>query len=204
VLIQDVTRELANSFGMKQPRGALVARVLPDSPAEKAGIQTGDIILKYNGTRLRNSSMLPPLVGSSRVDRPADVTVLRNGKRKQLKVNIGELPDEDTLAQAAGRPEPVPASALGITVKEITPELRRQLRMENAKGVVVDKVEPGPASAAGLQAGDIIQMINNQRVETIQDYNRATADLPAGKTIAVLVLSRNGPRFLALRLAEKQ
>lgn len=203
VLIQDVTRELADSFGMKQPRGALVARVLQDSPAEKAGIQPGDIILKYNGTKLRNSSMLPPLVGVSRVDRPADVTVLRNGKRENLKVNIGELPDEESLAEASGRGSQMQASTLGITVKEITPELSQQMQLENSKGVIVNKVLPGPAKLAGLQEGDIIQMINNQKVENIQDYNEATADLPLGKTIAVLVQSKNGPRFLALHLPKE-
>ena len=104
VLIQDVTRELADSFGMRHPKGALVARVLPGSPAEKADLRTGDIILEFNGKEVGNSSMLPPLVGASRVDQPADVTVLRNGKRQVIAVDIGELPQEGRgRAAAAGQ-----------------------------------------------------------------------------------------------------
>jgi serine protease Do len=95
VLIQDVTRELADSFGMKHPKGALVAKVVPDSPAEKAGVQVGDIILKYNGQQISNSSMLPPLVGSSGIDHPAELEILRAGKKRTLKVEILGLPGID-------------------------------------------------------------------------------------------------------------
>jgi serine protease Do len=98
VVIQDVTRDLASSFGMQHPKGALVSEVIPDSPAENAGIKTGDIILSFNGEEIQDSSQLPPLVGSSAVKEGADLLILRNGKEKNLKVKIGELPEEDELA----------------------------------------------------------------------------------------------------------
>ena len=94
VLIQDVTKELAESFGMEQPKGALVAKVVPDSPAEKAGVQVGDIINRFNGKDVETSSKLPPMVGSANIDRPADVVVLRGGEETRISVNIGELPED--------------------------------------------------------------------------------------------------------------
>ncbi len=199
VLIQDVTRELADSFDMKHPRGALVAKVLPDSPAEKAGIEAGDVILKFNGQKLFNSSMLPPLVGSSRVDRPAELEILRNGKRKAVKVNIGELPDDETMAQAPEKEsDPAKEQLLGLVVTDITVKTKKQLGLDSDKGVLVEEVNAGPARMAGIRKGDVIQMINNQRVSNVAEFQTEVEALPKGKTVAVLVLRRSGPMFLAL------
>ncbi|PLY14079.1 MAG: serine peptidase [Sedimenticola sp.] len=203
VLIQDVTRELADSFGMEHPRGALIARVLPDSPSEKAGLQAGDIILEYNGKELVNSSMLPPLVGSSRIDVPADVVILRDGKHKTVQVNIGELPEEDELAQA-GTPDKPKAekTILGLTAIDISETVKEQYQLETDKGVVVNKVLSGPAQTAGIREGDVIQMINNQRVDNLDEFTQQLEKLPKGQTIAVLVQRRSGPMFLALKVPE--
>jgi len=110
VLIQDVTRELADSFGMDHPRGALVSRVLPDSPAQAAQLQPGDIILKYNGTKLDNSTELPPLVGQSPVGEMARLTLLRQGKKLKVEVTIGELPEEEGIARKTQHHGNVPTS----------------------------------------------------------------------------------------------
>ncbi len=199
VLIQDVTRELADSFDMKHPRGALVAKVLPDSPAEKAGIEAGDVILKFNGQKLFNSSMLPPLVGSSRVDRPAELEILRNGKRKAVKVNIGELPDDETMAQAPEKEsDPAKEQLLGLVVTDITVKTKKQLGLDSDKGVLVEEVNAGPARMAGIRKGDVIQMVNNQRVNNVAEFQTEVEALPKGKTVAVLVMRRSGPMFLAL------
>jgi serine protease Do len=199
VLIQDVTRELADSFDMKHPQGALVAKVLPDSPAEKAGIEAGDVILKFNGQKLFNSSMLPPLVGSSRVDRPAELEILRNGKRKTVKVSIGELPDDETMAQAPEKEsDPAKEQLLGLVVTDITAKTKKQLGLDSDKGVLVEEVNAGPARMAGIRKGDVIQMINNQRVSNVAEFQTEVEALPKGKTVAVLVLRRSGPMFLAL------
>ncbi len=199
VLIQDVTRELADSFGMKHPRGALIARVLPDSPAEKAGLVAGDIILEYNGEQLHSSTMLPPLVGSSRIDRDADVLILRNGKRKTINVSIGELPEEDENIEKASRG----SDLLGIDVIDITSTLQKQFKLETNKGVLVEKVSSGPAQAADIRQGDVIQMINYQRVDSVQAFEAQLEKLPRGRTVAVLVFRRSGPMFLALQVPEE-
>jgi len=201
VLIQDVTRDLADSFGLKHPRGALVAKVLPDSPAQKAGIQAGDVILSYNGTELHDSSMLPPLVGISRVDKPAELIVLRDSKEKEVSVNIGELPTgEDEIAAQNRTQRDRAGNELGLSVSDITTELKESLKLESRKGVLVESLLPGPAQEAGIQKGDVIQMINNKRINTVGEFSEVTKDLPRDKTIAVLVIRKIGPRFLTIRL----
>ncbi|MET0083598.1 MAG: DegQ family serine endoprotease [Sedimenticola sp.] len=204
VLIQDVTRELADSFGMKHPHGAIVAKVLPGSPAEKAGLQQGDVILTFNGRKLYNSSMLPPMVGSSRIDKPATLEILRAGKRKTIKVTIGELPEDDKIAQIPEETESEVSGAdrLGLLASDLTPKLRKEFNLENVRGVVVLEVHPGPASAAGLREGDIIQMINNTRINSLEQFDAQVQALQKGKTTAVLVLRRTGPRFFALHVPE--
>ncbi len=204
VLIQDVTRELADSFGMKHPQGALVAKVVPDSPAQKAGVQVGDIILKYNDQVIANSSALPPMVGSSHIDRPAELEILRSGKKRNLKVEIGELPEEGALQKASGRAGAESRDYLGLVVTELTPELREELGLdEGVDGVLVRKVTPGPAQSAGVQQGDVIQMIDNVRVASVEQLGEQLERLPKGKAVAMLVVRRAGPIFLALRVAEE-
>ena len=203
VLIQDVTRELADSFGMKHPRGALIARVIPDSPAEKSGLQAGDVIIKYNGRNLVNSSMLPPLVGSSNVDKPAELVVLRDGKRKILEVRIGELPEEEETEHAVIEAEEKAENLLGLTASDITNEMQRKFDLDSKNGVIVEEVAAGPAKAAGIRKGDIIQMINNKRIKNVDEFEDQLSKLPRGKTIAVLVFRRTGPIFLALRIPEE-
>ena len=205
VLIQDVTRDLADSFGMEHPHGAIVAKVLPDSPAEAAGLEQGDVILTFNGKKLFNSSMLPPLVGASRIDKPSKVEILRAGKRKTIMINIGELPDDEQISQMSGsdtEPETV-SNPLGIVASDITAKTRKELKLENVRGVIVDAVRPGPASAAGIRKGDVIQMINNTRIESLEQFTEQANALPKGKTTAVLVLRRTGPIFLALHVPDE-
>jgi len=200
VLIQDITRELADSFGMDHPKGALVAKVLPDSPASAAGLQPGDVILKYNGREITSSSKLPPLVGASRIGRPAQVDILRGGKQRTLRVEIGELPQEEAMEQAAATPKKSEASSLGLTVSDVTEQIEEQLGVQSGGGVLVEMVAPGPAKAAGIQQGDIIQMINNVGVKNISEFNAQLQRLPKGRTTAVLVLRGSGPMFLAMRV----
>ncbi|MEW8043867.1 MAG: DegQ family serine endoprotease [gamma proteobacterium symbiont of Phacoides pectinatus] len=203
VLIQDVTRELADSFGMHHPHGALISKVLPGSPAEKAGLQAGDVILEFNGKPIYNSSMLPPLVGSSRVDRPAQLLIQRAGATQNLQVNIGELPAEETLAEGYADPARAEGDQLGLVVSDLTPQLREQLGLAaDVSGVAVDEVRPGAASAAGVRSGDVIQMINNRPISNAGDFEQQVAALAPGKTTAILVLRQAGPIFLALRVPE--
>ncbi|MCB1860241.1 MAG: DegQ family serine endoprotease [Gammaproteobacteria bacterium] len=199
VLIQDVTRELADAFGMRHPKGALVARVLPGSPASKSGLQVGDVILKYNDEVISNSSMLPPIVGASRVDRPATLTVLRKGKEISVSVDIGELPAEEALAEAE-MPDQSSEDYLGLVVSEMTEEKQKALGLDSAEGVLVEEVNPGPAEVAGLKQGDLIQMIGQEPIRNLADFRDQMESLPAGETVAVLVLRRSGQIFLAMRI----
>jgi len=204
VLIQDVTGELAESFNLDRPRGALIARVLPESPAEKAGLQVGDVILAYNGTLLRSSSELPPLVGASDVDQPAELSILRAGREIKLQVGIGELPPEDAIALSGSHPKPrLVDNRLGMAVSKLTTEQRQELEVPADKGVIVESVTGQPAREAGIQQGDVILMLNNQEIASVAQFNQLVQDLPAGKTVALLVHRTTGPIFLALRTPAK-
>ncbi len=203
VLIQDVTKDLADSFGMKKPGGALVSRVLPDSPAEKAKLMPGDVILEYNGIKLDNSSDLPPLVGASPVDKPSTLSILRQGKRMDISVTIGELPSDDEMESRMPHLGQTTHKLLGLKVQELTAEQKDKMQLKNG-GVVVTEVAPGAGRSAGIRRGDVIQMINNQSISSIKDFKQAIKGLEPGKSVAVLVLRSNGPVFLALRVPDKQ
>ena len=199
VLIQDVTRELAESFAMARPRGALIARVLPDGPAEHAGIAVGDIVLSFDGQAVERSSDLPPIVGRTRVGREVPVEVLRNGESVTLTVTTEELPEEDEIEVAAApRPEGTEAEALGLAVRDLTDEERASLDAAD-QGVLVSKVSEGPGRRAGIREGDLILMLNNEKVSGSEDFRRIAGGLPAGKAISVLVQRQGSPVFLALK-----
>jgi len=207
VLIQDVTRELAESFGLRRPSGALVAQVLPDGPAAKAGIRPGDVVLEFNGKELNNSAQLPPMVGASRINEPADLTVLRNGKRMEFKVTVAELPGEDEDAPAKTttpkQPQPPKADVLGLVVGELTDEQRKRSGIDAKGGVVVRAVEPGAARAAGVREGDVITLFDGQEVTSPSQFHDLVGRTPPGRSVAVLVQRREGPMFLALRMPTK-
>jgi serine protease Do len=200
VLIQDMNTDLAESFGLDRPRGALVARVLPNSPSEKAGLQVGDVILVFNGTTIHTSSELPPLVGRANVDQPASLKILRNGKERTVKVNIGELPPEEAVELAGAQPPKVSENRLGMMVSELTEQMRRNQRLSSQHGVVVESVTGQAAREAGIQQGDIILSLNGVEVEGVTQFNQLVADLPGDRTVALLVHRNTGPIFLALRV----
>jgi len=199
VLIQEVTRELAESFGMENPHGALVAKVLDDSPADAAGLQVGDVIVEFNGKQVMRSSGLPPLVGRAKVGEEAQVIVIRNKEERKIGVTIAELPT--SITQAAYTPESdeiIEDTALGMKVEELSSDARKRLRVEG--GVqVVDVDESGPASEAGIQKGDVIVMIDNRAIESVDEFEAVTDGLQSGKSVALLVQRRAGPVFLAIR-----
>ena len=198
VLIQEVTRELAESFGMENPHGALVAKVLDNSPAAAAGLEVGDVIVEFNGKPVMRSSGLPPLVGRAKVGKEAQVVVIRNKERRQIGVNIAQLPTE--ITQAAYTPEDnvIEESALGMKVEALSADASKRLRIE--AGVQVVQVDAtGPASEAGIQKGDVITMIDNKPVESVSEFEAVANGLKSGKSVAMLVQRRAGPVFLAIR-----
>ena len=198
VLIQEVNRDLAESFGMDNPHGALVAKVLDNSPAENAGLQVGDVIVEFNGKKVMRSSSLPPLVGRSSVGKNADVTIIRDKNRQIVKVKIEELP---TITQAAYTPEkdePKKSTALGMSVNPLSNSDRKKLKLD-AGVQVIDVEESGAARDAGIQKGDVITMIDNQEISSVEKFEEVAEDLKSGKSVALLVQRRSGPVFLAIR-----
>jgi len=200
VLIQDVTRELAESFSMAKPEGALVARVLNDSPAERAGFEVGDILLSFDEHPIERSSDLPPIVGRTRIGREIAVEILRGGQSMTLMVTTDELPvDEDLQVAAARAPDDVEATRLGLVVRDMNDEERESIDVAE-QGVVVSKVSSGPAERAGVREGDLILMLNNQKVANSDDFERPATELPQGKSVSVLVRRQGNPIFFALKL----
>ncbi|HDN69549.1 MAG TPA: DegQ family serine endoprotease [Gammaproteobacteria bacterium] len=201
VLIQDVTLDLAESFGMKHPRGALVAKVLPDSPALTSGIKVGDIIVEFNKQEVLNSSNLPPIVGSSKVGVKLPVTVIRNGRKKTLNVKLGELPDDQTVAQANVKPEKKTANRLGFTAVDLSDKQKEELEVED--GVLVSHMVTGAASQAGVRKDDIILAIDNKPVTNLKQFNKIVKELPGGKSVALLVQRGGSPTFLAIKVPKE-
>jgi serine protease Do len=202
VMIQDVTQELAESFGMDKPRGALVAKVLPDSPAEDAGFQVGDIVLTFDGTEVGRSSDLPPIVGRARVDGESMVEVLRNGERTTIEVRIAELPEETRPLAAGGSPQTTEATKLGISVVDLSDEARKSLEVPDG-GVLVQETKEGAATTAGIKKGDVILMFDKIQVENVEQFRDLVDKVEPGKPISVLVQRDKNPIFLALKTDEE-
>lgn len=199
VLIQDVTRELAETFGMDQPRGALVAQVLPKSPAQAADLRPGDIILSFDGRELPTSSALPPLVGETPVGATATLGVLRQGKQIQVSLRIEELPDDEGVDGGGTEPSEEAADRIGLVLRDLTAEQRRQADLPQG-GVLVESVESGPAEAAGLSAGDVILMIDGQAVADLAQFERILDAAQPGRPVAVLVQRGDSRMFYAVQI----
>ncbi|MBI2383212.1 MAG: DegQ family serine endoprotease [Gammaproteobacteria bacterium] len=194
VVVQEVTRDLAQSFGMERPEGALVARVLPGSPAEEAGLRPGDVILSYNGEPLPTSSALPPLVGNSDPGESARLEVRRDGRTVTMKVQVGMLDSEDQRPAA-----PEKRGTLGIVVEALSPEQRRRERVVSGGALVVE-LEDGPGRSAGLRSGDIILTIAGNEIDGPQRLAEVVQRLTPGMSVPMLVQRNGTPLFLALEI----
>jgi serine protease Do len=197
VAIQSVTPELAKSFGLKEPSGALVAEVTKDGPAEKSGIERGDIITAFNGTAVKDSHELPALVARTPVGEKAEVTVLRGGKEKTITVKLGELTDQQAKAEQSEES----GESWGMTVANLTPEIARRFQLERTqKGVIVTEIDPGSsAELAGIQVGDVIEEVNRQQIESVDDFNKAMSEAKDKETLLLLARRGNATSFFALR-----
>jgi len=205
VLIQDVTGELAESFKMETPHGALVSKVLPDSPAAKAGLKAGDIIIRFNGADVSLSSDLPPIVGATSVGQSIPVEVLRDGKSLRLTVLIGKLPESDKEpANETRKPAAEPGlfeQRLKVHVRELNADELSSFKMKGP-AVVVEKLKSGPASQAGVQAGDIIVQFNFREIKTPNDLQSAVKAAAPGSKVPMLIQRDGNTTFLALELPQ--
>lgn len=197
IQIQDVTRELAESFNMDKPYGALVSRVIADSPSEKAGVKIGDVIVEFDGHEIDSSSELPPMVGMTPIGEKIKIKIIREGKKKTIKVIIGLLQDESPIALTIDPKKQ--ANRLGIMVTDLTAEQSKQLNLLK-QGVIVQSVSRGPGLKAGIQQSDIVLRIQNNVVRDVSDFDRIVANLPPDQSIAVLIQRRGSPIFLALKI----
>jgi serine protease Do len=205
VVIQPVTKELAESFGLAKPAGALVSSVEKGSPAEKAGIEAGDVILKFDSKPVASSEDLPRLVGATKPGSKALVQIMRNKVAKEVTVVVGEMPDETRSAQRqqrrgqpSGKPPTEAVTRMGMTLSESTPQQREQLNI--AGGVVVEEVTPGAASRAGMRKGDIILAINNQDIKSLEQFGQMLGQFEKGKIVALLVRRGANALYIPLRI----
>ncbi len=203
VYIQEVTMELAESFGMDKPAGALVAKVLPNSPAEGTDIEVGDIILDFNGKDVTNSAALPPMVGQTKAGETVRLRVMRDGKTRVVKLKVGKLPDKDKILMSGPNELEEPEdTVLGLSLRALTEDEIKAMKLE-AGGLVVLDVQGDSARSAGIRNGDVIQMVNGKPVSTVSDIKKLVEGLPPGKFVSLLLQRPHGPEFLAMRVPEQ-
>jgi serine protease Do len=193
VTIQGVSQELADSFGLKKAQGALVSAVEPKSPADKAGVKTGDIILAVDGRVIENSIDLPRVIGETRPGTPVSLKIWRQGETRELNASLGEAPAEK-IAKAESEPK-TKSGKLGLSLRPLTDEERKQIEAES--GLLVEESE-GPAARAGVQAGDVILAFNNQPVKTV-DQLRRLVDRSRG-SVALLIQREGNKIYVPIRL----
>ena len=191
--VQKITPEIADSLGLKESGGALVADVVKGSPAEKAGIRTGDIIIEFDRKQIKDSTDLPPVVARVTPGNTVQLKVMREGKQVSLPITVGELKDNEIVASSQ-------ESDLGLTVQPVTPDIAQTLGLERAEGLVVSSVKPGSAAEeAGLRSGDVITQVNRRPVKNLAEYNREIARNEKGKSVLFLVRRGQSSLFLALK-----
>lgn len=198
VIIQEVNRDLAESFGLDKPAGALVAKVLPDSPAQAAGVLEGDVIIGFNGHPVSLSSDLPHLVGRVKPGTEARLDVIRDGKRTQLNVVIGLLPEQSSEEAPAPSAAPAVPNRLGLKVEALADNDRSKWHLRS--GVVVTEVQKGAARDAGVLAGDVITMLNGTQIETVEQFGRLVDKLPTDRPVPMRIVRRGSPLFVPLKL----
>ena len=202
VQIQQVSREMAEALGLDKPVGALVDSVNPGSAAEKGGIESGDIILEFNGQVVELSTDLPPIVGANPPGTTAEVVVSRNGERKTLEVTLDALEADEDGNVTTSTQEGARSNVLGLTVEPISEDRRRSLG-DPEGGVIISGVEDDAAMRAGLRPGDVILTINNRKVEDIDSFEAITDDLPEGKAVALRVMREGVTRYIAYTPSEE-
>ena len=205
VRIQQVSPDLAESVGLKDAAGAMVAGVNDDGPADRAKLKSGDIILKFNGQAVKEMRNLPLIVAQTEIGKAVPLTIWRDGKEVTLKVTVGELPDDQKQAAGPERKPPGKATelaGLGVKLAELTDDLRGKYQIgADQKGVVITEVEAGtPAAERGLKAGDVIVEVAQEEVKTPADVSERIekARKASRKSVLMLVQSGDSPRFIPL------
>ena len=204
VTIQELTRELAESFGLSKPNGALISSVEKNGPADKAGIEASDVILKFDGKPVNSSSDLPRMVAATKPGSQVDVELWRKGGSRQITVEIAEMPEDGKLARAAKKLADDVGEAisrLGIVVSELSKEQMQELQISG--GLLVEEVKGPAARAAGLQHGDVLLAIGNIPIRSLGQFNEILKQVGKGRNVALLVRRDDAASYVAIRLDEK-
>lgn len=202
IAIQEITKDLAESFGMKNTSGALIAGVEKSSPAEKGGLEPGDVIVKFDGKPIGVSSDLPRAVGATKPGKKALVEVLRKGNMKTLNVIVGESPleKEEVASSSKGTTKPE-LNRIGLILRDLTPQQKKSLNGKN--GLLVIDAQ-GLSAQAGIRRGDVILGLNNSEVQTLEQFNKQLLAVPAEKTIALLVLRGENTLYVPIKLSSSK
>ena len=202
VTISGVSREVAEAIGLSKAQGALVTNVDPEGPASRAGVEAGDVIVRFDGRSIDSQSDLPRIVGGTRPGSKVSMGVWRKGAQRDLQVTVGEMAQEQQAARS-GEPAPrsaAPANALGLTVTDVPAERLKELKV---RGAVQVEAAEGPAASAGLRSGDLILSVNNADVVNARQFNEQVARLDRKRNVALLVRRGEATQFVIVRPADR-
>ncbi len=200
VMIQELTKELAESFGLSDSNGALVVSIQKDSPAEKAGIEVSDVILQFDGKDVDSSADLPRIVGNTKPESKVSMQVWRDGKIKKISITVGEIPSEEIVADSEEKSDKSTKhiNRLGLALSELTNEQKKQLDVSG--GLLVEDVQPGIANRAGIHLGDVILGLNNKDIKSIKHFNKLLENIETGRNLALLIRRGEMTTFVTMRL----
>jgi serine protease Do len=199
IIIQEIDKDMAHEFGLSDTKGALVAQVNKDSAAEKAGIKVGDVIVRYDGHAVENTGQLRNLVAETTPGAKVDITVVRDGKERTFKAQVGEFALEKTTARKSEEGENTPD--IGVTIEPLAADKAKELGYDNDKGVLVTDVDAGsPAAMADIQAGDLITEVNHEKAASVDEFRNALAKAKGQDTVLLLVKRKDASRFVVVRL----
>ena len=198
IAIQEITKELYESFGIKDTKGALIANVDKGSPAEKGGLLPGDIILRFNKNEIIVSSDLPKYVGTTKPFTKVPVEVQRKGRKIVMNLAVGEMPTDDKVAKST-KNNPKQVNRIGLALKQLTSDDMKKTNGRN--GLLVLSAE-GESVAAGIRPGDVILALNNSAVKTIATFNQELRRIPKGKTIALLVYRKGDTLYVPIKITD--
>lgn len=200
VAIQEVTKELAESFGMKSATGALIAGVEKGSPAEKGGLEAGDVITKFDDKSVVTSSDLPRIVGATDPKKHVNVEVLRKGRIKNLRIKVGEMASDDVqVAQNKKTPAKEEVNKIGLTLAALTPQQKKKL---NGKNGLLVTASTGAAAEAGIRRGDVVLGLNNSETQSVEQFNKQVNAVSKGKTVAVLVQRGDSTLYVPIKVTQ--
>jgi len=200
IAIQEITKELADSFGMKNTDGALIASVEKNGPADKGGLEAGDVITKFDAKPIVTSADLPRAVGATKPGKVVAVEILRKNSAKTLSMGIGEMPSDSNEAVQMNKPTPkAEANRIGLTLKELTAQQKKKLNGKNGL-LVIDSV--GAAAQAGVRRGDVVLGLNNSETQSVEQFNKQINGVAVGKTVAVLVQRAENTLYVPIKIVK--